>query len=103
MWLLPNYGRIIMGKVRKKVPPPYFYSGEHEAKDRDEAQDETMDPYDTSQREKMLADDEMTPAEEGFMMGREQEPPSKKETRRKAVSHDDTTSVELAKADSEDS
>ena len=93
----------MMSKARKKVPPPYFYSGEHEAKDRDETQDETMDPYDTSQREKMLADDEITSSEEGFMLGREQEPPSKKETRKAAISHADTTSVELAKQDSEDS
>ncbi|MGD0450766.1 MAG: hypothetical protein ABSA79_06910 [Candidatus Bathyarchaeia archaeon] len=50
----------------------------------------------------MLDDDEMTAAEEGFMKGREQEPPSKKETGKKAVSHDDAISVELAKEDSED-
>jgi len=92
-----------MSKARRKVPPPYFYSGEHEAKDQDVTEEETMDPYNTSQREKMLNEDELTSAEEGFMMGREQEPPSKKETRKKAISHDDTTSVELAKEDSEDS
>ena len=38
----------------------------------------------------MLDDDEVTAAEEGFMQGREQEPPSKKATRKNAVSHDDT-------------
>ena len=50
----------------------------------------------------MLDEDEITAAEEGFMKGREQEPPSKKETRKKAVSHDDSVSVELAKEDSEE-
>ena len=50
----------------------------------------------------MLDDDEITAAEEGFMKGQEQEPPSKKETRKKAISHDDSISVELAKEDSEE-
>ena len=91
-------------KTRQKVPPPYFYSGEHESENEDEElQSETVDPYDAGQREKMLDDDEITAAEEGFMVGREQEPPSKKETRKNAISHDDTASVELAKQDSEDS
>jgi hypothetical protein len=89
-----------MSKAKKKQPPPYFYSGEHEAKG--ETEDETVDPYNSEQREKMLDADEMTAAEEGFMRGREDEPPSKKETRKNAQSHDDSTSVELAKEDSED-
>ena len=50
----------------------------------------------------MLDDDEITAAEEGFMKGQEQEPPSKKQTRKNAVSHDDSVSVELAKEDSEE-
>jgi hypothetical protein len=50
----------------------------------------------------MLEEDDITAAEEGFMKGHEQEPPAKKETRKKAVSHDDTIAVELAKEDSED-
>ncbi|MGD0203391.1 MAG: hypothetical protein ABSC20_05740 [Candidatus Bathyarchaeia archaeon] len=50
----------------------------------------------------MLDDDEITAAEEGFMKGQEQEPPSKKETRKTAISHDDSISVELAKEDSEE-
>ena len=50
----------------------------------------------------MLENDDITAAEEGFMKGHEQEPPSKKETRRNAVSHDDQIAVELAKEDSED-
>ena len=46
----------------------------------------------------MLDDDEITAAEEGFMLGREEEEgPSKKETRKNAVSHDDQIAVELAK------
>ena len=86
-------------KPRQKVPPPYFYSGEHESKSENE--EETMDAYDKEQREQMLEDDEMTAAEAGFMRGRDQEP-NKKVTRRNAISHDDSTSVELAKEDSED-
>ena len=50
----------------------------------------------------MLDDDELTAAEEGFMNGREQATPNKKETRKNAISHDDSISVELAKEDSED-
>ncbi len=89
-----------MSKAKRKVPPPYFYSGEHEAKGEDD--DETTDAYDNKQRERMLDYDEITAAEEGFMRGHEQEPPSKKSTQRHAISHDDTTAVELAKEDSED-
>ncbi len=88
-----------MGKIKRKVPPPYFYSGEHEAKSENE--EETSDAYDNEQREQMLEDDEMTAAEAGFMRGRNQEP-SKKANQRNAVSHNDSTSVELAKEDSED-
>lgn len=87
-----------MSKSRKK-PQPYFYTGP--VKEEDE-KEKTEDIYDTHQREQMLDEDNITAAEEGFMRGREQEPPSKKETRRKAVSHDDDVSVELAKQDSEE-
>ena len=90
-----------MSKAKRKQPPPYFYSGEHEAKSESE-EDETTDAYNSQQRERMLDEDEMTAAEEGFMRGREGEPPSKKATRKNAISHDDSTSVELAKEDSED-
>lgn len=90
-----------MSRTKAKKPPPYFYQGPPLSKE--EKAEQTDDPYDTDVRETMLDQDEMTPAEEGFMRGREQEPPSKKETRKKAVSHDDTVSVELAKADTEDS
>jgi hypothetical protein len=86
-----------MSKTRKK-PQPHFYTGDEKA-DREE---ETEDIYNSKEREEMLDDDEITAAEEGFMRGREQEPPSKKETRKNAVSHDDTISVELAKEDAED-
>lgn len=86
-----------MSKTRKKRQP-YIYAGEP----KDKAEDETEDIYDTEERERMLDEDEITAAEEGFMKGREQEPPNKKETRKKAISHDDTISVELAKEDAED-
>ncbi len=86
-------------KSRKK-PQPYFYEGPPLTKQ--EKAEETDDVYDTEERETMLEDDEITAAEEGFMEGREQEPPGKKETRKNAVSHDDSISVELAKEDSED-
>ena len=86
-------------KARKK-PQPYFYEGPPLSKE--EKAEETDDLYDTEERETMLDDDEITAAEEGFMEGREQEPPSKKATRKNSVGHDDSTSVELAKVDSED-
>ncbi len=86
-------------KARKKAPP-YFYEGPPLTKE--EKATETEDPYDSEERETMLDEDEITAAEEGFMKGREQEPPSKKETRKNAVSHDDSIAVELAKEDSED-
>jgi hypothetical protein len=83
-------------KYRKK--PDYMVA----TPEKDETeQDETEDIYDSEQRERMLDEDEMTAAEEGFMRGRD-EPPEKKATRKKAVSHDDSVSVELAKEDSED-
>lgn len=90
-----------LSKKTKKKVPPYFYDGP--PLDRDDKEGETDDIYDSEERETMLEDDEITPAEEGFMIGREQEPPSKKQTRKNAQSHDDGVSVELAKEDSEDS
>jgi len=89
-----------MSKQKAKKPPPYLYDGPPETKA--EKEEETEDVYDTETREAMLEEDDITAAEEGFMKGHEQEPPAKKETRKKAVSHDDTISVELAKEDSED-
>ena len=85
-------------KARKK-PAPYFYEGPPLSKQ--EKEEETDDLYDTDERENMLDEDEITAAEEGFMKGREQEPPSKKETRKKAI-HDDAISDELAKEDSQE-
>jgi len=72
---------------------------EAEKAEAEEGEEETEDIYDSKQRERMLEEGEITPAEEGFMLGRD-EPPSKKETRKK--SHDDSVSVELAKQDAED-
>jgi hypothetical protein len=89
-----------MSKKARKKPAPYFYEGPSLTKE--EKAEETDDVYDAEERETMLDDDEVTAAEEGFMNGREQETPSKKETRKKAISHDDSISVELAKEDSED-
>jgi hypothetical protein len=58
-----------MGKVKRKQPPSFFYTGEHESKSEE---DETSDIYNNEQREHMLDEDEMTAAEEGFMRGHEQ-------------------------------
>ena len=85
-----------MSKAKKK-PLPYLYTGDP----KPDIEEETDDIYNSKEREEMLDDDEITAAEEGFMRGRE-EPPSKKETRKNAISHDDQVSVELAKEDSED-
>jgi hypothetical protein len=85
-----------MSKTKKK-PQPYLYTGETKPDP-----EETDDIYQSAEREEMLDDDEITAAEEGFMKGREDEPPSKKATRKNAVSHDDEIAVELAKEDSED-
>ncbi len=86
-------------KVTKKAPP-YLYDGPPPSED--EREEETEDIYQTGVRERMEDEDEITAAEGAFMEGREQEPPSKKETRKNAISHDDSISVELAKEDSED-
>ena len=86
-------------KARKK-PMPYL--DESSPLTKEEKAEETDDIYDSEERETMLDDDEITAAEEGFMNGREQETPSKKEIRKNAISHDDSISVELAKEDSED-
>ena len=85
-----------MSKSKKK-PQPHFFTGEP-IPNREE---ETDDIYDAKEREEMLDDDEITAAEEGFMRGRDDEP-SKKQTRKNAVSHTDETAVELAKEDAED-
>ena len=90
-----------MSNKPKKKAPPYFYEGP--PLDKEGREEETDDIYDAGERDTMLEDDEITPAEEGFMMGREQEPSSKKQTRKNAQSHDDSISVELAKEDAEDS
>ncbi len=68
--------------------------------ERAEREGETEDIYNTEERERMLEDDEITDAEEGFMIGREQEPPNKKETRKK--SHDDAVSDRLAEEDAQE-
>jgi hypothetical protein len=89
-----------LAKKATKKAPPYLYDGPPPSED--EKEEETEDIYQTGVRERMEDEDEITAAEAGFMEGREQEPPSKKETRKNAISHDDSISVELAKEDSED-
>ena len=86
-----------MSKAKKK-PQPHFYTGEP----KPDTEEETEDIYDTGVRERLEDEDEITAAEGGFMEGHEQEPPSKKETRKNAISHDDQIADELAKEDSED-
>jgi len=90
-----------MSRPKTKKPPPYLYDGPPPS-DQEKA-DETEDIYDTKTRETMLQEDDISTAEDGFMMGREQEPPSKKETKKNAISHTDEVAVELAKEDAEDS
>jgi hypothetical protein len=88
-----------MSKAKaKKKPQPYFFTGDP----KPDIEEETEDIYNSKEREEMLDDDEITAAEAGFMRGREDESPSKKQTRKNAVSHDDSVSVELAKEDAED-
>jgi hypothetical protein len=89
-----------LAKKTTKKATPYLYDGPPPSED--EKEEETEDIYQTGVRERMEDEDEITAAEAGFMQGREQEPPSKKETRKNAISHDDSISVELAKEDSED-
>jgi hypothetical protein len=87
-------------RVKGKKPPPYFYDGP--PLNKQDKEDQTDDLYDSDIRETMLDEDEITAAEEGFMRGHEQEGPSKKETRKNAISHDDQIADELAKEDAED-
>jgi hypothetical protein len=86
-----------MSKAKKK-PQPHFFTGDP----KPNIEEETEDIYNSKEREEMLNDDEITAAEEGFMIGREEEGPSKKETRKNAVNHNDQIAVELAKEDAED-
>ena len=86
-----------MSKTKKK-PQPHFFTGDP----KPDIEEETEDIYNSKEREEMLNDDEITAAEEGFMIGREEEGPSKKETRKNAVDHNDQIAVELAKEDAED-
>ncbi|TRO43023.1 hypothetical protein E2P42_02615 [Candidatus Bathyarchaeota archaeon] len=85
-----------MSKQKKKR---YIQPKPEDFEETDKAEEETEDIYDAKQRERMLEEDEISLAEAGFMLGRD-EPPNKKETRKK--SHDDSISVELAKQDAED-
>lgn len=88
-----------VSKKRTKKPPSYLYDGPPESES--DKEEETEDLYDTGVRERMVDEDEISAAEAGFMEGREQEAPSKKQTRKNA-GHDDDISTELAKEDAED-
>jgi hypothetical protein len=94
---------IVLSKAKKgkRYIEPKAEDFEEAEKAEEGAADEgeTEDIYDTKQREQMLEEGEISVAEEAFMEGRD-EPPNKKETRKK--SHDDDVSVELAKRDAED-
>jgi hypothetical protein len=83
------------GKKHYIEPKPEDFEEAEKAED----EGETEDIYNANEREQMLEEDEITAAEEGFMRGRD-EPPNKKETRKR--SHDDSVSVELAKKDAEE-
>ncbi len=61
---------------------------------------ETEDIYDDEQREKMLEDDEITSAESALMAGREMKVGKKKKDL--WLEERDTTSVELAKEDTQE-
>jgi hypothetical protein len=65
-----------------------------EIEQEEEELDETEDIYNEKQRDKMLEEDEITEAEEGFMEGVEKAEGKSKEMPRKK--HTDTTSVQLA-------
>ena len=89
----------LLAEVRKTISDNrQFLEKLVDEADVEDTEEETEDIYNSKEREEMLDDDEITAAEEGFMRGREGEEPSKKETRKNAVSHDDQISVELAKA-----
>ncbi len=66
--------------------------------ERQEREIDTEDIYSDEQREEMLEEDEISASENAFMQGREQEPTRRKGQKQK-ISHDDSTSVELAKDD----
>ena len=84
-------------KKRKHYIEPKPEDFEEAEKAEDET--ETEDIYNAKQREQMLEDDEITAAEDGFMQGQDQEPNEKVIRKR---THDDDTSVELAKKDAEE-
>ncbi|MDR0373786.1 MAG: hypothetical protein LBI79_09635 [Nitrososphaerota archaeon] len=89
-----------MSKNLGKKAPPYFYDGP--PLEKEDRSDETDDIYNADERDEMLDDDEITAAEEGFMRGREEEAPSKNQTRKNASGHLDGIADELAKEEAED-
>ena len=89
-----------MSKKKARKPPSHFYEGP--SPDKVDREEETDDVYNADERETMLDEDELTAAEAGFMEGYTQEAPSKRQTRKNAISHTDETADELAKEDAED-
>jgi len=89
-----------MSKKIGKKAPPYFYDGP--PTNKEDRIDETEDIYNTDERNEMLDDDEITAAEDGFMRGRQEETPSRRQTLRNTISHTDGIANELAKKDAED-
>ncbi len=86
--------------VKKKNRKLYVQPKAEDFEEADKAaEEEAEDIYNTKEREQMLEDDEISAAEEGFMQGRD-EAPSEKVMRKRT--HDDDTSVELAKKDAEE-
>ncbi len=86
--------------VKQKNRKLYVQPREEDFEESEKAADEeSEDIYSTKEREQMLEDDEISAAEEGFMRGRD-EAPSEKVMRKRT--HDDDTSVELAKKDAEE-
>jgi hypothetical protein len=65
-----------MNKTKTKKPLPYL--DDRSTPREGEKEEETEDFYDTGVREQMVDNDDITAAEEGFMMGREQEPQTRK-------------------------
>ncbi len=97
---ITKYDSVIV-LVKQKKHKLYVQPKPEDFEEAEKAEDatETEDIYNTKEREQMLEDDEITDAEAGFMEGRDQEP-SEKVLRKRT--HDDSTSVELAKKDAEE-
>jgi len=90
---------IVLSKAKKQKYYVQPKPEDFEQAEKAEEGTETEDIYNPEERERMLEEDEITAAEAGFMLGRD-EAPNKKEVRK--ITHDDDTAVELAKKDAEE-